>query len=266
MSDTNSKMVVPLSNGDSQRDVVEVLGTDLEVLSRERLHMMMEQRKLFLEFVKNQMLEGIDYGRFGGAKKDTLLKAGAEKLCSLFGLGHKIVKEEDTIDRENNFTMASRTVAVYSLRSGITRAECQGSMNSLEPQHRNKNPFAILNTLQKMAFKRAFVGAVISATSAAEIFTQDLEDSPDDFSVRREGERVAPKQTTNDSRSKPSPAINRLLEVAKECQWDREDMRTFSKKQFGKADSRDLTDGEIELFCKNMKANRGPFPELINEG
>jgi hypothetical protein len=38
------------------------------------------------------------------------------------------------------------------------------------------NPMSFKNTLQKMAQKRAFVGAILIATGASEFFTQDLED------------------------------------------------------------------------------------------
>jgi len=37
-------------------------------------------------FVQAQMKRGVDYEVIPGAKKPTLLKGGAEKLCKLFGL------------------------------------------------------------------------------------------------------------------------------------------------------------------------------------
>lgn len=42
----------------------------------------------------------------------------------------------------------------------------------------NPDIFDIVNTVQKMAFKRAKIAATINATSASEFFTQDLEDRP----------------------------------------------------------------------------------------
>jgi hypothetical protein len=41
------------------------------------------------------------------------------------------------------------------------------------------NHFDQVNTIQKMAQKRAFVGAAISATKASHCFTQDIEDNPE---------------------------------------------------------------------------------------
>jgi hypothetical protein len=42
----------------------------------------------------------------------------------------------------------------------------------------NPDPYSLVNTLQKMAAKRAYVMAVIAATRSSAIFTQDLEDLP----------------------------------------------------------------------------------------
>ena len=42
----------------------------------------------------------------------------------------------------------------------------------------NDNPWDQANTIEKMGCKRALVAAVLNATAASDIFTQDLEDSP----------------------------------------------------------------------------------------
>ena len=45
-------------------------------------------------------------------------------------------------------------------------------------QLENENPYDLLNTIDKMAQKRAFVGAVINASRLSIDFSQDLEDLP----------------------------------------------------------------------------------------
>src|ERR1051325_7452805 len=45
-----------------------------------------ERFNTVVEFVRTVMREGIDYGKIPGTDKLTLLKPGAEKLCTLFGL------------------------------------------------------------------------------------------------------------------------------------------------------------------------------------
>jgi hypothetical protein len=42
----------------------------------------------------------------------------------------------------------------------------------------NPDPYSLVNTMQKMAAKRAYIHAVIAATRSASVFTQDVEDLP----------------------------------------------------------------------------------------
>ena len=45
-----------------------------------------QRRCAIIEFVQKVMKPGIDFGTIPGTQKPTLLKPGAEKLCTLFGL------------------------------------------------------------------------------------------------------------------------------------------------------------------------------------
>src|SRR6516162_3362693 len=59
----------------------------------------MRRRAFIIEVTKNLMVEGVDYGTIPGTgSKPTLLKPGAERLCTLFGLSPRIAEmtaEED---------------------------------------------------------------------------------------------------------------------------------------------------------------------------
>jgi hypothetical protein len=72
--------------------------------------------------------------------------------------------------------MFTYRIELFHLPSGVSVAQCEASANSSESKHQKKRALDILNTLQKMAQKRAFVGAVIMATGASDFFSQDLED------------------------------------------------------------------------------------------
>ena len=63
------------------------------------------------------------------------------------------------------------------------------------------NPADYYNTVKKMAKKRAFVDAVLTATAASDIFTQDIEDMPEVFTS--EGSDEA---STNQNNFQESPA------------------------------------------------------------
>lgn len=62
---------------------------------------------------------------------------------------------------------------------GEVMSRCSARCNNRENKYRSLSLFDIRNTVQKMAEKRAFVSAVLMATGASDIFTQDIEDFPE---------------------------------------------------------------------------------------
>lgn len=158
------------------------------------------QRKMLKEFVSGQLRSNIDYGVVPGTKKPSLLKPGAEKIRGLFGLNIKLDCTSKELDRTGNFAMFTYKAQVY--RGDNLVAECEGSANSQEQKYKERTVWRwsdkakkkeaikedtpvcdILNTLQKMAQKRAYVGAVILAVGASDFFSQDIDDPEDARSV-----------------------------------------------------------------------------------
>lgn len=165
-----------------------------------------------VEFTKAVMKPGKDYGVIPGTgDKPTLLKPGAEKLCSLFGLVPEFETVSDIVDFENGLFYFHYKCKLS--RDGFPVGEGEGSANSKEKKYRYRNipewkasdeeketalrietrkskagneykmlvienlePFDLINTLQKMAQKRALVAAILIAANASEFFTQDIED------------------------------------------------------------------------------------------
>ncbi len=68
------------------------------------------------------------------------------------------------------------------------------------------NPADYYNTVKKMAKKRAFVDAVLTATAASDIFTQDIEDMPEVFNS---GEANAETQVQENVQESPTPKPKR---------------------------------------------------------
>lgn len=60
--------------------------------------------------------------------------------------------------------------------NGVIEAEGLGSANCKEASFRQQNPYTIVNTILKIAKKRALIDAVLSATRSSGLFTQDIED------------------------------------------------------------------------------------------
>lgn len=168
-------------------------------VTRDMLRGMQEQRSLLKEFVSSQLVRDVDYGVIPGTVKATLYKPGAEKLRGLFGLNVTMDCTFNKIDDSKNFAMFTYKAKVFRGENLI--AECEGSTNSQEQKYKERKVwrydekqrkkvqikeatpvFDVINTLQKMAQKRAFVGAIILATGAGDFFTQDIDD-PEDAST-----------------------------------------------------------------------------------
>ena len=165
-----------------------------------------------VEFTQAIMKPGKDFGIIPGTgNKPTLLKPGAEKLCSLFGLVPEFEIVSDIVDFDNGLFYFHYKCILS--RDGLPAGEGEGSCNSKEKKYRYRNipewkatdeekanalrietrkskagkeykmvvienaePFDLINTLQKMAQKRALVAATLIAANASEFFTQDIED------------------------------------------------------------------------------------------
>lgn len=150
---------------------------DLVLINNEDVLAVRERSRMLKQFIIDELKSGVDYGKIFKTAKDSLYKPGAEKLAKLFRLGSRIINKNETLDHEKRFFMASYTIQVFKLDTNQVIAECEGSANSQEKKYSTQNVYEIINTLQKMAQKRAFVGAIISAVGASEFYTQDLEDT-----------------------------------------------------------------------------------------
>jgi hypothetical protein len=216
-----------------------------------------------VEFVQHVMHEGVDYGKVPGTDKNTLMKAGAEKLTTLFGLTVRFQVVEQTQDWTGD-QHGDEPFFYYWYRCLLSRgdlliAEADGSCNSRESKYRwreakrrcpscgaaaiNRSKYAprgapkgtapgwycyakaggcgaefaaedaaitiqstgrapnpdicdLVNTIQKMAQKRALVAAVLIGCNASEFFTQDLDDI-----LAGDGATYTPPVTVVDTRS-----------------------------------------------------------------
>lgn len=162
-------------------------------------------------FYQHLMQKGTDYDVVPGTTKPCLLKSGAELLRLWAGLIPSFqIDSTGTAWEQGLF----RFVITCSLtRNGQLVAEGVGECNSLEAKYRyrwlfgsqvpagvdktklltreintrqgktrqyrldNENPQDLGNTILKMAKKRAFVDAILTATGASRIFTQDVEET-----------------------------------------------------------------------------------------
>jgi len=198
------------------------------------------------QFVQRILKENFDFGKIPGSSKPSLLKPGAEKLCSFFGLrpSFEITNSiEDWMGTEHGGEpLFSYSVKCHLYRNGQPVGSADASCNSWEVKYRyrqaqricptcgataiikgkeeygggwlcfpkkggcgakfidadpsitnqkwgmEKNPDVadLVNTILKMAEKRALVAAVLVTTGASEWFTQDIEEFQNNASPEKE--------------------------------------------------------------------------------
>jgi len=161
------------------------------------LQQMGEDLNRLTKFVKEILKKDQDFGVIPyTGKKPTLLKPGAEKLLKFFRYVPRFTLIEKVMDwdTERPFFYFNYNCTIYDRITGKVVAEANGSCNSREKKYaykqaKNENQppepqppvytFTIVNTLEKMAQKRALIGATLIATCASMFFTQDIEDMED---------------------------------------------------------------------------------------
>jgi hypothetical protein len=231
-------------------------------LSRDRLEEMRNQLALLQEFVAKVMIRGEHYGVIPGTSKPTLLKAGAEFLREAYGFevrSQLVEKKFIPAKEEGGKDYIEYSYRAELFQNGKSVGVCEGSCNNFERRYQSLSPFAVMNTIQKMAQKRAYVGAVISATRSSNLFTQDLEDEPElaqDARARRSNDLARPKQAT------PAQAKLVWARLKSELKLSDADARDFIAKTVGKHHSRDLSAGDIDTLLKSIdekRASQGPW-------
>ena len=139
-----------------------------------------KKTKLMETFIKDNLVEGTDYGK-GDHKSDklTLLKSGSEKVCLLLNLMPTFSQDMETLslldpgEKQQTIAFVCR---LADRRSGTIVAEGRGACNIHKPgREGSKGPIDI-NRAVKMAEKRAQMDATLRAAALSGRFAQDLED------------------------------------------------------------------------------------------
>lgn len=183
--------------------------------------------------MKACMKQAHHYGIIPGCGKPSLWKPGAEMICATFRLSPLIVREDkdetpDSIAWTVRLSLiASNGTAVgeaegycssdedkYRWRKAVCPAEFEAtpedrrrlkynSKGETIPQVRTQHA-DIANTILKMAYKRALVAVTLVCTGASDIFTQDVEDMPQEI-INPEGKSAsAPSAKPSSAPKAPS--------------------------------------------------------------
>ena len=152
--------------------------SDIKV-SNGSIEAMSERIATMKKFVNQQLVDHIDgdYARIPGCPKKSLLKPGAEKLLLLFKLGFKFSIISQVIDLYASEVSFMVKCEVFRKDDAVVVGEYIAFCSNQEKKYKAQKAADIVNTILKMAEKRALVGATISATGASDYFTQDMEDA-----------------------------------------------------------------------------------------
>lgn len=150
--------------------------TIIEGLKLDRIQQSMNMIQQLQKAVQGTLVPGHDYGESFPGSKPSLLKPGAEKILTLFGLSSEYEIIEKIQDYEGGFF--AYTVRCILAKEGRFITQGLGHCNSKEKKYTSdkQDIFMLGNTCLKMAKKRAQVDAALTVGSLSDIFTQDLED------------------------------------------------------------------------------------------
>lgn len=215
----------------------------------------------------NILRAGVDFGIIPGSSKPSLLKPGAERLCSAMGFNphFRLVNKVERWEPESPLFHYQYECALIHIETGREIATGIGSCNSMEAKYRwrkaervcpvcaqatiikgkqeygggwlcfakkggcgakfadddhriteqqtgnvpNDDIFSLINTIDKMAQKRALIAATLIGANASEFFTQDIEDMPGFGGDVVEGSYTVvaePEKTNGTTKTKPGKA------------------------------------------------------------
>ena len=181
---------------------------------------------LVQEVMQGIMKRETHYGTIPGTQKPTLYKPGAEVLCVTFRVaqeyriedlsGPAVARYRVTCVGRHQMTgvalgegvgECSSSEEKYKWRGVICKAELDATPENLRRKKYYKNgntadqirtePADLANTILKMACKRAMIAMTLNVTAASDIFTQDIEDLP---------EELRPQESFHPNSQKPTPA------------------------------------------------------------
>lgn len=206
------------------------------------------------QFVQDVMVATQDYGTIPGTPKPTLLKPGAEKLCEIYGLAPTIDITNRTEDWEKGFFHYEVCCRLISKRTGIIVAEGVGSANSREKRYKNQDAYTLVNTILKMAKKRALVDAALSATRSSGLFTQDIEDSDLDTEngERQANHRQSSRQGSPANADATEAQRKKIYALVKSLSWTSDMAIREIESRFGKKSTKALTKNEASGFIEYL--------------
>ncbi len=206
-----SMALVPRQAG----DLADISSAGSAVEMKRNLDDLKAKLVLVQQFIKDVMVDGQDYGVIPGTDKPTLLNPGADRLNFLYGYARRIASKEENKDFATGHYDATVRVQLIHKGTGVVVGEGEGSCSTYESKYRyrwayesqlpkgidktalqsqtfkskkdadkeytkyrveNPDLYDVWNTVLKMAIKRGYVAATLTATGLSGVFNQNEEE------------------------------------------------------------------------------------------
>ena len=207
-----------------------------------------------------ELNRGTDFGMIPKAKKPTLFKSGAEKVCMAYGLMQRYYIEskiENVGGGEDGDPFFFYSIKCELVKLGPDGKEYiftsgYGSANTKEKRNGFNGAFDAANNTIKMAQKRALVSAAISVSGISDMFDQDMENedfmkgASDIIDTAKEDAPVTAKQ------------IKRLYAIAADLGFNAKQAQDIIIAA-GYASTKDIKQKDYDAICKlfSEKAKSG---------
>ena len=221
-------------------------GGDILHLAASEVTSKLKAIEAFQQIVHKSLVKDLDYGIIPGTQKPTLLKPGAEKIAKLLNLADTYEVVDKIEDWSKPFFSYTVRCTLTEISSGAVVCSYLANCNSYESKYRyrmvpswklsasqksaidaggvyceerptargganfyrfeNEDIYSQVNTIMKMAEKRAMVSAVLSVGRLSLLFTVDMEDYHEPVEATGgEGARSADKGPSGDEAANVRP-------------------------------------------------------------
>lgn len=245
-------------------DIIEMPRREVAGLTAGEVHRfsaseIRERVNLVQTVMQGIMKKDTHYGTIPGTPKPTLYKPGAEVLCVTF----RIAQEYRIEDLSDALTARFRVTCVGRHQvTGVVLGEGVGECSSAEekykwrkavcaeefdsyPENMRRLKFSsyqgnvkkvtqvrteaadLANTVLKMACKRAMIAMTLNVTAASDIFTQDIEDLPEELRQHEAAAQPQPQPKEEPKKPIDGKAFTNALAAIKAGQYDAQSMRGY---------------------------------------
>lgn len=162
-------------NKDTELTVISANPLDMPATAfKSGLDRRKENRAALMLWVKQSLIEGIDYGCIQtkrGLSKPSLWKPGAEKICGMLG----VIVSFPTLNEYENAVLEGKELKQIIIRCEIKDAQDHTIADGVGARTLTQD-YGDINKALKMAEKSAHIDATLRMAGLSEVFTQDLED------------------------------------------------------------------------------------------